>query len=127
MSEANIATDLAGIYSQADDLDKAEVYYYKAISLEPEAIIRKNNLAYFLIDKNYNIIGGLELVDEALKKNPNNWRSLFIKGMGLNKQGKNREALKFLEKSDSLKPGYNHILFVNLQAVKKTVSSQRYN
>lgn len=127
MSEANIATGLAGIYSQADDLDKAEEYYCKAISLEPDAIFRKNDLAYFLIDKNYNINSGLELVDEALVRNPNNWRSLFIKGIGLNKKGKNREALKFLEKSDSLKPGYDHILFVNLQAVKKAVAELKNN
>jgi Tfp pilus assembly protein PilF len=33
LSEANIATGLAGIYSEADVLDKAEAYYRKALIL----------------------------------------------------------------------------------------------
>ncbi len=51
---------MAVIYSEAGILDKAEKYYRKALSLEPENPERMNNLAYFLIDNDRNINEGME-------------------------------------------------------------------
>ena len=48
-----------------------------------------------------------------------------MKGLGLYKQGKYQEALRFLEKSDSLKPIYDHNLYLHLEAVKKALSNQK--
>ena len=124
-SEAAIATSLAGIYSEAGILDKAEEYYRHALLLEPENPVRMNNLAYFLIDKDRNLNEGMELIEKALQLSPDTWTLLDTKGWGLFKQGNNQVALEFLEKSDSLKPRYNHALFLHLEAAKKAVASQK--
>jgi tetratricopeptide (TPR) repeat protein len=92
-----------------------------ALSLEPENPLRIYNLAYFLIDKNRNINEGMQRVEKALKLQPDNYSYLDCKGWGLFKQGQNKEALSLLQKSDSLKPIYNHQLFLHIQEVKKTV------
>jgi Tfp pilus assembly protein PilF len=61
---------VAGIYYEAEILDKGEEYYREALSLEPENPVGLNNLAYFLIDKDRNTNEGMELVDKALASNP---------------------------------------------------------
>jgi len=122
-SEATIISSLAGIYSEADRPDKAEKYYRQALLLEPENATRMNNLAFFLIDKDRNIKEGMDLIDKALQLRPDNSLYLDTKGWGLYKQGKNTEALKFLEKSWELKPVYNHEIFLHLEEVKKAIAN----
>jgi tetratricopeptide (TPR) repeat protein len=125
--EAAIASGMASLYSEAGILDKAEKYYRKALSLEPEKAWTLNNLAYFLIDKDRNVNEGMDLVERALKLKPNNIDYLGCKGWGFYKQGKNKEALELLEKYDSLKPVYDHEAFLHLEAAKKAVASQKNN
>jgi len=84
-----------------------------------------NDLAYFFIDNNRNINEGLELVDKALVLNPDNYEYLHCKGWGLYKQGKYKGALEFLQKADSVKPIYDHELFLHLEAAKKAVAGQK--
>ena len=122
-SEAVIAANLAGIYKQAGIPEKAEEYYRQALSLEPMAPNRMNNLAWFLIDNDRNINEGLDLIDNALKLDPDNYIYLDTKGWGLFKQGKYLEALEFLEKSWALKPVYDHEVYLHLEAVKKAVAN----
>jgi tetratricopeptide (TPR) repeat protein len=126
-SEADISTGLASIYSEADILEKAEEYYRQSQLLEPESPERLNNLAYFLIDKKRDINEGLKFVDKALELSPENYNYLHTKGWGLFKQDKYEEALVLLEKSDSLKPLYDHLLYLHLEEVKKAVASQKNN
>jgi tetratricopeptide (TPR) repeat protein len=124
-SEATIATNLAGIYSEANLPDQAEVYYRQALLLEPENPIRMNRLAYFLIDKDSNKNEGLELVDKALELSPDNYSYLHTKGWGLYKQGKYQEALDILQRSWNLRRQnavYNHEAFLHLEATKKAVA-----
>jgi tetratricopeptide (TPR) repeat protein len=121
-SEADIATGIAMIYSEAGVLNKVEKYYRQALSLEPENLLRINNLAYFLIDKDRNINEGLELVDKALELNPDNYGSLHGKGWGLYKQGKYQEAKDVLQRSWDLRLKnaiYYHEAFLHLEAAKK--------
>jgi hypothetical protein len=44
-----------------------------------------------------------------------------------NKQGKYQEALEFLQRSMSLKPIYDHEIYRQLEAAKKSVASQKNN
>jgi Tfp pilus assembly protein PilF len=125
INEASIMNRIADIYSDANILDKAEEYYRQAFSMQPESTMRMNNLAYFLIDKDRNITEGLELVDKALKLNPDNYDYLNIKGWGLYKQGKYKEALEVLQKSWDLRIKnaiYNHEAFLHLEEAKKAVT-----
>jgi Tfp pilus assembly protein PilF len=125
-SGAIIESGIASIYSQGGFLDKAEEYYRKALSLEPENWVRMNNLAYILIDKDRNINEGLELIEKALKAEPNRYSLFHWKGWGLYKQGKYKEALEFLEKADSLHfHVYDYRLNSHLEAAKKAVAGQK--
>ncbi len=126
--EANIITNLASVYSESSILNKAEEYYRKALSLEPEKPDRLNNLAYFLIDKDRNINEGLELIDKALGLSPDDYNLIHTKGWGLYKQGKYQEALDVLQKSWDLrreKAIYDHEAFLHLEAAKKAVANQK--
>jgi tetratricopeptide (TPR) repeat protein len=125
LSKADIMTDLAGIYSEENYLEKVEKYYQEALFSEPKNPLRMNNYAYFLIDKGRNIDEGLELVDRALKLQPDNFVYLDCKGWGLYKQGKIKEAYELIEKAWNLKPVYTHRMYLHLQEVKKAVAGQK--
>jgi Tfp pilus assembly protein PilF len=108
-------------------LDKAEEYYRQALSLEPENPARMNNLAFFLIDKDRNIKGGMELVDKTLSLSPDYYEYLDTKGWGLYKQKKYKEALAILQRSWDLRMKnavYNHEAYLHLEVAKKAITSQ---
>ena len=108
--------------------DKAEEYYRKALSLEPDEPGRMNDLAFLLIDGERNITEGINLEDKALELKPDNYLFLHTKGWGLYKQGKYREALDMLQKSWNLrreKAVYDHQAYLHLEAAKKAVAGQK--
>lgn len=128
MSEAVIATRVAGIYIEGGMNDKAEEYYRRALSFEPENPDRLNYLAYFLIDRDRNITEGMNLVVKVLELNPDNYQYLRTKGWGLYKQGKYKEALSILQRSWDLrikKTIYSYKAFLELEAAKKAVADQK--
>jgi tetratricopeptide (TPR) repeat protein len=63
--EAAISWILAKVYSDADIIDQAEIFFRETLALEPEVPDIMNFLAYFLIDKDRNINEGLELTEKA--------------------------------------------------------------
>jgi tetratricopeptide (TPR) repeat protein len=67
----------------------------------------------------------LKLVEKSLQLRPEYYDYLHTKGWGLFKQGKYEEALKILEKSDSLKPIHDHKLYLHLEEVKKAIANQK--
>jgi tetratricopeptide (TPR) repeat protein/TolB-like protein len=117
--ESRILSYLAGIYHEAGISDRAEEYYRKALSLDPDNAARMNGLALILIDTGRDINEALGLIEKALELSPDNYSYLDTKGWGLYKQGKYKEALELLEKSWNLKPVYNHEIFLHLEEVKK--------
>jgi tetratricopeptide (TPR) repeat protein/TolB-like protein len=126
-SEAGITTSMAGIYSEAGKLQKAEETYRQALSSEPENPERMNSLAWFLIDKDRNIDEGLELIDKALALSPGDFEYLDTKGWGLYKKGNFQEALDILTKSWNLRKEhavYYHKAYLHLEAAKKAVAGQ---
>lgn len=125
-SDADIISALPWIYEMAGMPDKAEVFFRQALFLEPENAAKMNSLAYFLIDKDRNIDEGMELVNKSLELNPDSYSALSVKGWGLYKQGKYKEALDMLQKSWDIrlqKAVYNHGAFLHLEAAKKAVES----
>jgi tetratricopeptide (TPR) repeat protein len=126
-TDASIATNLAVIYSEAGVLDKAEEYYRKALLYPPfdGQTGRKQNLAYFLIDKEQNIDEGMQMVEEALKMRTNIFL-LDCKGWGLYKKGKYKEALVLLDSAWNLRtPNRNSMMstYFHREEVKKKVES----
>ncbi len=125
-SDADIISALPWIYEMAGMPDKAEVFYRQALSLEPENPDKMNSLAYFLIDKDRNVDEGMELVNKSLELNPDSYSALSVKGWGLYKQGKYKEALDMLQKSWEIrlqKAVYYRGEFLHLEAARKAVES----
>jgi len=120
-SESAIARNLGSIYLDAGMIQKAEEKYRDALSMQPGNASFMNNLAYLLIDKEINIEEGLELAGKALRSEPENYLYLDTKGWGLYRQGKYEEALNYIKKSWELKPIYNHVVFLHLEAAKEAV------
>jgi AraC-like DNA-binding protein/TolB-like protein/Tfp pilus assembly protein PilF len=126
--EADIVTKLAEMYSEADLQNKAEDYYRMAFSLEPDNIVRIRNLSYFLVDKERGINEGMTLADTVIKSKPDDFEFLHIKGWGLYKQGKNKQAQKLLQKSWDLRNQYSvydHTSYLHLEEVKKANSNSK--
>ena len=121
--EASIMDNIASIYSEAGILNKAEEYYRKALSLEPDKPERLNNLSWFLIDKDRNVSEGMDLIDKALQLSPNDFLYVDTKGWGFFKQGKPEEALELLERAWTSRPIYSHIIYLHLEAAKKAVAN----
>lgn len=122
VSEADLWTNLARIYSEADSPGKAEQNYRLALSGEPHNPARINNLAYFLIDNDRNLKEGLSLADSALKFKPDSYNFLYTKGWGLYKMGKLQEALDILQKSWDLRMQqsyFDYHAFMQLEQVRK--------
>jgi tetratricopeptide (TPR) repeat protein len=124
-TDSATASALANIYELAGVYDKAESYYRKAQLTDPDNPDILYGLANFLINSNKNPGEGLDLINEALVKSPENSHYLDTKGWGLFKLGRYQEALKILEKSDSLKPVYNHAIFLHIQVVKKAIADKK--
>ena len=129
-TEANATAQMAFGYSEVGKKDKAEKYYRRALSLEPEKPGRMNDLAFFLIDNDRNIDEGMNLVNKALELSPDNYLFLDTRGWGLYKQGKYDKALEIIQKSWDLrreKAVYDHQAYLRLEEVKKAVASQKNN
>jgi tetratricopeptide (TPR) repeat protein/TolB-like protein len=126
-SDSEIKVNLAFLFEEVDSLDRAEKYFRQALALDPDNPYRLNSLALFLIENNRNIDEGLELVNKALIKIPNDFNMLDTKGWGLYKHGKFEEALNYIQKSYDLCPSYLYSRLVepHLEAAKKTVDRQK--
>lgn len=96
-------------------LDTAEDYYYETLPLKPESPDWLNDLTYFLTGKDQDINQGMELVEKALIKNPDNYRFLDTKGWSLYKEGKYKEAKELLQNIWNLRMKealYNHAAYL---------------
>ncbi len=126
-SESDIFTSLASLHMEANDLNKAEDYYRKALSLEASNPNRLKNLASFLVNNDFYLNESIDLINKAIEMEPDNYSFLDCKGWCLYKQARYKEALELLEKSWSLKPVYDHEIFLHLEAARKAIISQMKN
>ena len=126
-SEADIAETLARIYTAAGILDKAEEYYRKSVSLEPENPERLNSIACFLRDNNRNVSDFEDIINKALALAPGKFyycNYLDTKGWGLYKQGRYKEALEILQEVWNTAPLPLYTYKSHLEEAKKTVAGQ---
>ena len=127
-SEAHVAGGLGHLYSDAGMPDKAEGYYRKALSLEPENPGRMNDLANFFINSNRNLSEIPELMDKAMalaKSKIDYYDYLNIKGWGLYKQNKYKEALDILQKTWDEAPFKVYSIRSHYEEVKMAVAAQK--
>jgi len=130
-SEADINQYVAWIYWQESDEayhDKAEEYFRKALSMEPDDPDKMSDLALFLIDMNRNLDEVPVLMDNAMKLAKDKmtyYECLNTKGWALYKQGKNKEALEIIQKAWDEAPFKLYSIRSHLEEVKKAVEGQR--
>jgi tetratricopeptide (TPR) repeat protein len=122
--EQRIYFYLGNIYEHAGMKDMAEEYYRKAYALDPDDTYILNGLGYFLADNNRNVDEGVELLTKALEIAPEDYMLMDSKGWALYKQGKTKEALVLIEKSNSLRPVYNHDIYLHLQEVRNALKTK---
>jgi tetratricopeptide (TPR) repeat protein len=127
-SEADIANGVGDIYGLSGLMDKAEEYYRKALSMEPDNVDRIYVLAYFSIENNRNMNEVPELMDKAMKLAPNKidyYNYLDMKGWSLYKQGKYQESLEILQRTWDEAPFKLYSIRSHLEEVKKAMEGQK--
>jgi tetratricopeptide (TPR) repeat protein len=124
-SKAHIAEGVGDIYNMAGMFDKAEEYYRKALSLEPENPGRMDYLAGFLIYNNRKLNEVPELMDKAMKlaaTKTDYYNYLNAKGWSLYKSGKYKEALGMLQKTYDEAPFKLYSIKSHLEEVRNAVA-----
>lgn len=89
---------LASCYSQMND-GKCEDYYKKILALKPDDIQTLNSYAYRLAVTEKDLEKAEEMSRRTLKAEPENPYFLDTYGWILHKMGKDKEALKYIEKA----------------------------
>jgi tetratricopeptide (TPR) repeat protein len=120
--EAEIPQTQAWIYNEGGFPDKAEVFLRKAISMDPDNPERLFNLAYFFIDHDRKPEEVQVLMDRAMAMAPKRmdyFKYMDMKGWGMYKLGKNREALEILEKTWKSAPFPLYTIRSHLETVRK--------
>ncbi len=126
-SEAHIHRRVAEVYAGAGLLNKAEEYFRKSLSLEPENPERMVVLANFLIDNNRRLDEVSDLMDKAMtlaNSKFDYYNYLDTKGWGLYKQGRIKEALGILQKTHDSAPFPMYKLTAHYQEVKKAAGGR---
>lgn len=118
-----ILTEIASLYTESGNIEKAEKNLRDACSLRSEDPAIMNRLAYLLIDKDLNVEEGLRLANEGLKIKPDDPFLLHTLGWGLAKSGRYPEALEFLNKSWDSRALYDHSLLQHIGEVRKHIST----
>jgi Tfp pilus assembly protein PilF/AraC-like DNA-binding protein/TolB-like protein len=127
-SESDIAANLALIYQEAGAIAKAEDYYRRALSLDPENPVLLNNFARFLGDNKIKQEEFNTEIDKALLLAPNKYdycNYLANKGWGLYKFGHYQKALEILQQAWDSAPFKIFNIKYRLDEVKETVDRQK--
>lgn len=123
MPASEILAEIASLYIESGNIEKAEKYLRDTYSLNPVDPIILNKLAYLLIDKELNVSEGLKLATEGLKIRPDDHYLLHTLGWGLAKSGRYREAIDTLSKSWESRPEYDNSLLQHIAEVRKQIST----
>ena len=126
-NEADIENDLGDLYKESGMQDKAEEFYRKAILLEPEKTVRLEVLANFFIESNRNLDEVAGLMDKAMSLSKNKvdyYNMMNIKGWGLYKQGKHKEAFEILQKTWDEAPYKLYWIKSNYEEAKKAIEDK---
>jgi tetratricopeptide (TPR) repeat protein len=126
-SEAATAQGLGDIYFQAGMLEKADGYYHKALSLEPENVGLMKAVSDYYIEFKRNLNEVPELMDRAMKLAKNRtdyYNYMDTKGWGYYRMGKNKEALEILQKVWDEAPYRIYTIKSHYEEVKKAVGGQ---
>lgn len=91
------------VYVKTNNLDKAVSEFKRVIELKPEHEKVYNNLIYILIEKGRDVKRGIEIAEKRLKikEDP---KLMALLAMGLYREGKGSEAVKWVLKASTKDP-----------------------
>jgi Tfp pilus assembly protein PilF/TolB-like protein len=127
-SDGIVSRRLGLLYSEAGMPDRAENYFRKALSMEPESISIINDFASFFIENNRKLEEVPALMDKAMalaKDKMTYYECLNTKGWSMFKQGKNKEALEIIQKAWDEAPYKVYSIRSHLEEVKKAVEGKK--
>ncbi|MBI5894132.1 MAG: caspase family protein [Deltaproteobacteria bacterium] len=90
-------------YLKTNNLDRAASEFKKTIELKPEHEKAYTNLVYILIEKGKDISKGITIAENRLKAKQDP-KLMALLSMGLYRQGKNADAVKWMLKASSNDP-----------------------
>jgi len=115
---------LGSLYEEANIIDKAEEHRRNAYELNPQDVWTIYYLARLLINNDINLDEGMELIQKALKIEPDNTNFLRRKGWGYYKQGKYEEAIELLRKVEEKEISYVTLTYQYIQEVEQALANQ---
>lgn len=124
VEEKMIERNLGFLYMDAGLPDKAVKHLRTSIRLQSNDARSIFFLGDLLIEKDIDIDEGLNLIDKAISREPDNAHFLWSKGIGLFKKGKYQEALETLEQAKRAWQQISPELDKDIQKVKDTIASQ---
>jgi Tfp pilus assembly protein PilF len=127
-SAAKIADGLGDIYAEAGLPDKAEIYYRKALSLEPDNPERFKAIITLFIENNRSLDESQLFIDRAMNLAGNQCRYyefMDLKGKCLLKQGRVDEALTIIEKAWNEAPFKLYAIRSHLEEVKRAAAMHK--
>ena len=111
--EPTILLALGNLHQQMGQTDSAQAYFTRVLDLEPGNATALNNLGYLWTDLDQNLEKSREMIDQALKQEPNNPAFLDSYGWSMYKLGRLSEAEKYLQRAKELLPSdpevYHHL------------------
>ena len=93
------------MYEKMKNLPSAEAEFRKVLKVVPDHAATLNYLGYMLTDRNVRVPEGLELIQKAIKQEPNNGAYLDSLGWAYYRLGRYAEAEKELHRAVELAPG----------------------
>jgi AraC-like DNA-binding protein/tetratricopeptide (TPR) repeat protein len=122
--ESEIKVWIARVYRDAGNIEKAEEYFRKALSLDPENPALLNTFADFLARNKRSPEEFLSTINKAIELAPSKYdyyNYLDTKGYGLFKLGKYHEALEIMQKMWDSTPFKMYFIKSHLNEVKKAI------
>jgi tetratricopeptide (TPR) repeat protein len=126
-SEAATEQGLGDIYYQAGMLEKADGYYHRALSLEPNNVGLMKAVSDYYTETIRNLDEVPELMDRAMKLAQNRtdfYNYMDTKGWAYYKMGENKKAIAILQKVWDEAPYRIYTIKSHYEEVKKAVAGQ---
>jgi tetratricopeptide (TPR) repeat protein len=103
-NQPDLLYDHAMLAEKLDRIDILEASLRKLIALRPDYAHAYNALGYSLADRNQRLSEARELIEKALKLAPDDSFIMDSMGWVLYRQGKNKDALDWLQKAFAARP-----------------------
>ncbi len=121
--EARILSGIGFSYYYAGEMNLAEHYCRQGLALDPKNTRRMYHLAKVLIKSDINLEEGMQLIEKAMKIEPDYYGILHMYGLALFKQEKYKKALEILNQAWEARGIYDLALMRDIQEVEKALAA----